>query len=131
MWSRVSLYLRRNYSAFTFVEVLVAAAILALVAATATNLIVSSKVAAKSAWDETMAINTGQAVMEELLAVSLAGGERQDVPRNFPGAPGYTYTYSVEVYQPDQRLVQARVTVYYRHQGQDRQLELTTLKRRG
>ncbi|MQL52130.1 prepilin-type N-terminal cleavage/methylation domain-containing protein [Desulfofundulus thermobenzoicus] len=116
--------------AFTLIEVLVAAAILVLVAATAVNLLVSGKMAAQAAWEDTVAVNAAQAVMEELLASSLAGGERQDEPRSFPGASGYAYTYSVDTYQPDERLVQVRVTVHYRHQGRERQLELVTLKRR-
>jgi prepilin-type N-terminal cleavage/methylation domain-containing protein len=117
--------------AFTLVEVLVATTILVLVVATAVNLLVSGKMAAQAAWEDTVAVSAGQAVMEELLAGSLAGGERQDEPRSFPGASGYAYTYSVETYQPDERLVQVRVTVHYRHQGRERQLELVTLKRRG
>ncbi|MEW6425574.1 MAG: type II secretion system protein [Bacillota bacterium] len=120
----------RHDRAFTLIEVLAAAAILVLVTATAVNLLVSGKMAARSAWEETVAVNAGQAVMEELLAGSLAGGERQDEPRPFPGASGYTYTYSVETYQPDEQLVQVRVTVHYR-QGQERQLEVVTLKRKG
>lgn len=121
----------RHDRAFTLIEVLVAAAILVLVAATAVNLMVSGKMAAKAAWEDTVAVNAAQAVMEELLAGSLAGGERQDEPRPFPGASGYTYTYSVDTYQPDDRLVQVRVTVHFQHQGRERQLELVTLKRRG
>ncbi|NHM27802.1 prepilin-type N-terminal cleavage/methylation domain-containing protein [Desulfofundulus sp. TPOSR] len=122
----------RHDRAFTLIEVLVAAAILVLVAATAVNLMVSGKMAAKAAWEDTVAVNAAQAVMEELLASHLTGVKRQDDPLDFPGASGYTYTYSVEPYQqPDGPLVQVRVTVHYQHQGQERQLELVTLKRRG
>ncbi|MCL6636006.1 MAG: prepilin-type N-terminal cleavage/methylation domain-containing protein [Peptococcaceae bacterium] len=121
----------RHDRAFTLIEVLVAAAVLVLAAASAVNLLVAGKVAARSAWEDTVAVNAAQAVMEELLARHLVGGERQDNPLPFPGASGYTYTYSVEIYQPDNRLVQVRVDVHYRHQGRDRQLELVTLKRRG
>ncbi|SHJ09099.1 prepilin-type N-terminal cleavage/methylation domain-containing protein [Desulfofundulus thermosubterraneus] len=121
----------RHDRAFTLIEVLVAAAILVLVAATAVNLMVSGKMAAKAAWEDTVAVNAAQAVMEELLARRLAGGERQDQPQPFPGASGYTYTYSVDTYQPDDRLVQVRVIIHFQHQGRERQLELVTLKRRG
>lgn len=117
--------------AFSLLEVLVAAAILVLVAATAVNLLVSGKVAAKVAWEDAVAVNAAQAVMEELLACRLSGSERQDQPEEFPGAPGYAYTYAVETYQPDERLLELRVTVYYQHQGHQRQLELVTLKRKG
>ncbi|WP_027719298.1 prepilin-type N-terminal cleavage/methylation domain-containing protein [Desulfovirgula thermocuniculi] len=117
--------------AFSLVEVLVAAAILVLVAATAVNLLVSGKMTARAAWEDTVAVNAAQAVMEELLACRLSGNERQDQPEKFPSAPGYTYTYAVEAYQPDDRLLQVRVTVYYQHQGHQRQLELVTLKRKG
>ncbi len=121
----------RHDRAFTLIEVLVAAAILVLVAATAVNMLVSGKMAAQAAWEDTVAVNAAQAVMEELLAGSLTGGERRDDPQPFPGASGYTYTYSVGTYQQDGRLVQVRVTVHYQHQGQERQLELVTLKRKG
>lgn len=129
---RLKILLSSNHDrALTLIEVMVAAAILVLVAATAVNLLVSGKMAAKAAWEDTVAVNAAQAVMEELLARHLAGGEKEEQPQPFPGAPGYSYTYSVETYQPDNKLLQVRVTVHYQYQERQRQLELVTLKRKG
>jgi type II secretion system protein I len=126
---RLKILSSRHDRAFTLIEVLVAAAILVLVAATAVNLMVSGKMAAKAAWEDTVAVNIAQAVMEELLAKRNLPVEEQY--GEFKDESGKKIRYKCSISSVSEQLVQVRVTVYYQYQGRERQLELVTLKRRG